>query len=275
MNNTKTSKFLYCLIFLSVVIFISCSTNDDNDVDSNPDQTSFETVSQNKVNQEFYIEAIQISGPSSPQSRTVPHSSKLPLFQKSNIELHTDINVNEVAFITLIGQRLSKPLVTDREDITWVSTIGEPYDSAVITFVISNDVNPNAVFTINESVVRETTPFNDHFAQTNTIITDGRITVTLKDPNNHVLGNTLNDDGSPSEPIESITFIANPSAFQDPNTSLNETNGTMVVKWLGNFQTFYDNLFTTLSSKDIAIIRRINGINGIKNKRNFYGLPNN
>ena len=86
MKNT-IRKLLSYLILGSLFLFISCSSNNDEDggIDNDPDQTSFETVSQNKVNQEFYIEAIQISGPGSEQTRTVPHSSKLPLFQKQNI----------------------------------------------------------------------------------------------------------------------------------------------------------------------------------------------
>lgn len=239
-----------------------------------PCTSSFTTVSQNKINQEFYIEAIQISGPGSPQTRTVPHATRLPLYDKEAIASFTDINVNEVTFITLIGQRLSAPLVTDSDDITRMFREGESYDSAFITFVISNDVVPNAVLTTDVSVIRDPNPFNDFRSQTNTIIEEGQLTVTLKDPNDHVLGNTLNDDNTLGDPIESITFIANPSAFQDPTTSSKETNGTMVAKWMGDFQAFYDPIFTILDSKDIAIVRRVNGINGIRNSHNFYGIPN-
>ena len=298
---SRAFSFLFLTGLLSMVVSCSSSGDDtdmpdtDNDTnsafctnadgnqypigsclcdDTPPCTSSFTTVSQNKVNQEFFIEAIQISGPGSPQTRTVPHSTKLPLYDKEAIASFTDINVDEVTFITFIGQRLSNYLVTDSDDITRMFREGESYDSAFITFVISDDVVPNAVLTTDVSVIRDLDPFNDLWSQTNTVIEEGQLTITLKDPADHVLGNTLNDDNTLGDPIESITFIANPSAFQDPSTSLKETNGTMVAKWMGDFQAFYDPIFTILDSKDIAIIRRVNGINGIRNSHNFYGIPN-
>lgn len=273
-NKTLLRFFIVASVFLTN---FSCSSNDDetppdceitNDCDTNggdPDPTGHTPVSQDKVDQEFFLEGKYLSAltaTNAPEgtARLEPGQS-VPLFTRSFLESRTGISPDVVIY-SLLGQRYDvKPA---REPINIISPSGQRnFDYKYISFIVddpNDNLEPNATITTTVSFTY-VDEIDDIHEQTNRRIMTGELVVRPLNGFEDVLGTTTSGAN-----IDSAIFKADPNNFPEDH------DGNLIIRFNGSVSDILNAAFTVGEQIKINILEVTNNISENRVLLRHYGL---